>query len=432
MKIAVVGTGYVGLVVGACFAETGNDVVCVDNNGRKIRSLQRGRMSVFEPGLEELVRRNRLKGRLRFSTALGKAVRDAAVVFIAVGTPSDEDGSADVRHVLTAAQAVAGAINGYTVIGLKSTVPVGTAERVSTLVGSETSIPFSVVSNPEFLKQGSAVEDFLRPDRVVIGTLDDDRASEVLRLLYAPFTRTGAPIAVMDCASAELSKYAANAMLATRVSFMNEVANVCERVGANVDDVRKVVASDQRIGPSFLFPGIGYGGSCFPKDVRALATTAREADYQFHILEAVESVNGSQKRRFFEKMQRVLGSLKGKNIAVWGLAFKPRTDDMREAPSVDLIEALLGAGARVTAYDPEARESARAIFGDRVTLAVRSYDAVKDSDALAIVTEWNEFREPNFGRVLELMRSPVVFDGRNLYETEHMESLGFSYYSIGR
>jgi len=432
MKIAVVGTGYVGLVVGACFAETGNDVVCVDNNERKIRSLQRGRMSVFEPGLGELVRRNRLKGRLRFSTALGKAVRDAAVVFIAVGTPSDEDGSADVRHVLTAARAVAGAINGYTVIGLKSTVPVGTAERVSTLVGSETSIPFSVVSNPEFLKQGSAVEDFLRPDRVVIGTLDDDRASEVLRLLYAPFTRTGAPIAVMDCASAELSKYAANAMLATRVSFMNEVANVCERVGANVDDVRKVVASDQRIGPSFLFPGIGYGGSCFPKDVRALATTAREADYQFHILEAVESVNGSQKRRFFEKMQRVLGSLKGKNIAVWGLAFKPRTDDMREAPSVDLIEALLGAGARVTAYDPEARESARAIFGDRVTLAVRSYDAVKDSDALVIVTEWNEFREPNFGRVLELMRSPVVFDGRNLYETEHMESLGFSYYSIGR
>jgi UDPglucose 6-dehydrogenase len=353
-------------------------------------------------------------------------------VFIAVGTPSDEDGAADVRHVLTAAQAVAESINGYTVIGLKSTVPVGTAEKVSVLVGSQTSVPFSVVSNPEFLKQGSAVEDFLRPDRVVIGSFDDGQASEVMRMLYAPFTRTGAPIAFMDCASAELSKYAANAMLATRVSFMNEVANVCERVGANVDDVRKVVGSDQRIGTSFLFPGLGYGGSCFPKDVRALATTAREADYRFHILEAVESVNGSQKRRFFEKMRRVLGPLKGKHIAVWGLSFKPRTDDMREAPSVDLIEALLGAGARVVAYDPEARETARNIFGSRVTLAARSYDAVKNADALAIVTEWNEFREPNFARVFKLMRSPFVFDGRNLYETEHMESLGFSYYSIGR
>lgn len=432
MKIVVVGTGYVGLVVGACFAETGNEVVCVDNNETKVRSLQRGRMSVFEPGLEELVRRNRSKGRLRFSTALRRAVRNAGVVFIAVGTPSDEDGSADVRHVLTAARAVAGGINGYTVIGLKSTVPVGTAEKVSAVVKSETSVPFSVVSNPEFLKQGSAVEDFLRPDRVVIGTCDDGQANEVMRMLYSPFTRTGAPIAFMDCASAELSKYAANAMLATRVSFMNEVANVCERVGANVDDVRKVVGSDQRIGASFLFPGLGYGGSCFPKDVKALATTAQVADYRFHILEAVELVNSSQKRRFFDKMQRVLGSLKGKRIAVWGLAFKPRTDDMREAPSVDLIEALLGAGARVTAYDPEAKESARAIFGARITLAARSYDAVKNSDALAIVTEWNEFREPNFERVLELMRSPLIFDGRNLYETEHMKNLGFSYYSIGR
>ena len=432
MKIVVVGTGYVGLVVGACFAETGNEVVCVDNNETKVRSLQRGRMSVFEPGLEELVRRNRSKGRLRFSTALRRAVRNAGVVFIAVGTPSDEDGSADVRYVLTAARAVAGGINGYTVIGLKSTVPVGTAEKVSAVVKSETSVPFSVVSNPEFLKQGSAVEDFLRPDRVVIGTCDDGQANEVMRMLYSPFTRTGAPIAFMDCASAELSKYAANAMLATRVSFMNEVANVCERVGANVDDVRKVVGSDQRIGASFLFPGLGYGGSCFPKDVKALATTAQVADYRFHILEAVELVNSSQKRRFFDKMQRVLGSLKGKRIAVWGLAFKPRTDDMREAPSVDLIEALLGAGARVTAYDPEAKESARAIFGARITLAARSYDAVKNSDALAIVTEWNEFREPNFERVLELMRSPLIFDGRNLYETEHMKNLGFSYYSIGR
>ena len=432
MKIAVVGTGYVGLVVGACLAETGNEVVCVDVDEGKIRSLQRGRIPIYEPGLDELVRRNRREKRLRFSTALSPAAGDAQVIFIAVGTPPHEDGLADVQTVLAVARDVAQAVTGDTVIVLKSTVPVGTAERVAALIASETVHRCSVVSNPEFLKQGSAVEDFLKPDRVVVGTLQDNRAADLMRALYAPFTRTGAPIIVMDCRSAELGKYAANAMLATRVSFMNEVANVCERVGANVDDIRRVVASDTRIGPSFLFPGIGYGGSCFPKDVKALIRSSRDTNYRFRILEAVESVNATQKRRLFEKMQEVLGPLDGKRIAVWGLAFKPRTDDMREAPSIVLIEALLDAGAHVTAYDSHAHASARTIFGTRIALAARSYDAVQDADALAIVTEWNEFREPDFSRIRDLMRAPVIFDGRNLFDLEQMTRLGFTYHSIGR
>ena len=381
MKITVVGTGYVGLVVGACLAETGNDVVCVDVDERKIRGLRRGRVPIYEPGLDELVRRNQAEKRLVFSTALSRATRGAAVILIAVGTPPGEDGSADMQHVLAAARQLARAMNGYTVVAIKSTVPVGTAARVRAVITHETHHPFSVVSNPEFLKQGSAVEDFLKPDRVVIGA-DDAQARELMRVLYAPFTRTGAPIVTMDCASAELSKYAANAMLATRVSFMNEIANVCERFGANVDDVRRVVASDHRIGPSFLFPGIGYGGSCFPKDVQALVHSARKGGYRFRILEAVEEVNRSQKRRLFEKMHAVLGPLDGKQIAIWGLSFKPRTDDMREAPSVSMIEALLEAGATVVAYDPQAQRQARAIFGSRITLAGHSYDALKGADAL--------------------------------------------------
>ena len=431
MKIAVVGTGYVGLVVGACLAETGNDVVCVDVDERKIRGLRRGRVPIYEPGLDELVQRNQTEKRLVFSTALSRATRDSEVIFIAVGTPPGEDGSADVQHVLTATRQLARAINGYTVVAIKSTVPVGTAERVRDVIRHETRHPFSVVSNPEFLKQGSAVEDFLKPDRVVIGA-DDTRARELMRALYAPFTRTGAPIVTMDCASAELSKYAANAMLATRVSFMNEIANVCEHFGANVDDVRRVVASDRRIGPSFLFPGIGYGGSCFPKDVQALVQSARKDGYRFRILEAVEAVNSSQKRRLFEKMLEVLGSLDGKQIAIWGLSFKPRTDDMREAPSITMIEALLEAGATVVAYDPQAQRSARAIFGSRITLAGRSYDALKGADALGILTEWNEFREPDFSRMRSLMRAPVIFDGRNLFDVAQMRDNGFTYYSIGR
>ena len=431
MKITVVGTGYVGLVVGACFAETGNDVVCVDVDERKIRGLRRGRVPIYEPGLDELVRRNQTEKRLVFSTALSRATRGAQVIFIAVGTPPGEDGSADMQHVLTAAGQLARAMNGYTVVGIKSTVPVGTAARVRAVITGATRHPFSVVSNPEFLKQGSAVEDFLKPNRVVIGA-DDDSARELMRALYAPFTRTGAPIVTMDCASAELSKYAANAMLATRVSFMNEIANVCERFGANVDDVRRVVASDRRIGPSFLFPGIGYGGSCFPKDVQALVHSARKDGYRFRILEAVEAVNSSQKRRLFEKMQAVLGPLDGKQIAIWGLAFKPRTDDMRAAPSITMIEALLEAGAKVVAYDPQAQRSARAIFGSRITLAGHSYDALKGADALGILTEWNEFREPDFSRMRSQMRAPVIFDGRNLFDLAQMRAHGFTYYSIGR
>ena len=431
MKITVVGTGYVGLVVGACLAETGNDVVCLDLDERKIRGLRRGRVPIYEPGLEELVRRNQVERRLVFSTAVSRASRGSEVIFIAVGTPPGEDGSADLQYVLAAARQLGRAMRDYTVVAVKSTVPVGTAERVREVIERETSHPFSVVSNPEFLKQGSAVEDFLKPDRVVIGT-GDLRAQELMRTLYAPFTRTGAPIVVMDSASAELSKYAANAMLATRVSFMNEIANVCERFGANVDAVRQVVASDRRIGPSFLFPGIGYGGSCFPKDVQALVSSARNGGYTFRILEAVEAVNTTQKRRLFEKMCEVIGPLEGKRIALWGLSFKPRTDDMREAPSITMVEALLAAGARVVAYDPQAQRSARAIFGSRITLVGRGYDALTGADALGILTEWNEFREPDFSRMRSLMRTPVIFDGRNLFDLQQMRTHGFTYYSIGR
>jgi UDPglucose 6-dehydrogenase len=431
MKIAVVGTGYVGLVAGACFAESGNDVVCVDRDAAKVRMLRRGKMPIYEPGLEELVRRNRQEGRLTFTTTLPKAVRDSAIIFIAVGTPQGEDGSADLQHVLGVARDVAKAMNGYKVIVDKSTVPVGTSARVRDVIRRETTQPFSVVSNPEFLKQGAAIEDFMKPDRVVIGA-EDPRAEAMMLELYAPFTRTGAPIMVMDCASAELSKYAANAMLATRISFMNEVANICETVGADVDQVRRAIGSDKRIGTSFLFPGIGYGGSCFPKDVKALIRFAADKHYDLKILGAVEAVNAFQKTRLVTKMKAHFGSLKGKTVAVWGLAFKPRTDDMREAPSIPMIDALLAAGARVQAYDPEAAKMAKSIFGSRVTLASGNYDALKGADCLAIVTEWNEFRRPDFARMRKLMRAPVVFDGRNLFTPDQMKQNGFTYYSIGR
>jgi len=431
LKIAIVGTGYVGLVAGACFAESGNDVVCVDNIATKIRMLQKGKIPIYEPGLEELVRRNTAEGRLTFSTSLPTAVRDSQVIFIAVGTPQDEDGSADLKHVLGVAREIAKAMNGYKVIVDKSTVPVGTSRKVQEVVRRETKHPFSVVSNPEFLKQGAAIDDFLKPDRVVIGA-DDERATELMLELYSPFTRTGAPIMVMDCASAELSKYAANSMLATRISFMNEVANLCEVVGGDVDHVRKAIGSDRRIGTTFLFPGCGYGGSCFPKDVQAMIRFAADAGYQFKILQSVDEVNKAQKSRLFAKMKKQLGSLKGKTIAVWGLSFKPRTDDMREAPSIPLIEALLAAGAKVRAYDPEATGVAKGIFGKRITYAANNYDALKNADALAIVTEWNEFRRPDFARMRTLMRAPIVFDGRNLFTPGQMKQNGFRYYSIGR
>jgi UDPglucose 6-dehydrogenase len=431
MKIAVVGTGYVGLVAGACLAENGNDVICVDKDARKIATLHQGKMPIYEPGLEEMVRRNTAEQRLTFTTELKDAVEASEIVFIAVGTPQGEDGSADLQHVLGVAKEIGRAINKYTVVVDKSTVPVGTAAKVHAVIAAETKVPFSVVSNPEFLKQGAAIEDFMKPDRVVIGC-DDEKAGEIMRAVYAPFTRTGAPIMVMDTPSAELCKYAANAMLATRISFMNEIANVCELVGANATSVRKAVGSDRRIGPSFLFPGIGYGGSCFPKDVKAMLKSAADNGYDFKILHAVEAVNVAQKSRLVEKIQKHFGDVQGKTIALWGLAFKPKTDDMREAPAITIIEKLLQMGAAIRAYDPEAADTARVIFGDRIHYAAHSYDALAGADALAVVTEWNEFREPDFKKIKQLLKSPVVFDGRNIYSPEQMRAHGFDYYSIGR
>ena len=431
MKIAVVGTGYVGLVVGACFAENGNAVVCVDNDTAKVEQLRRGRIPIYEPGLEELVARNQRDGRLAFRADLAAAAAQSQVVFIAVGTPSDSAGAADLTNVVNVAGAIGRALDGYTVIVTKSTVPPGTAARLQQVVAAATTQPFSIVTNPEFLKQGAAIDDFMRPDRVVIGA-DDERAAGVMRGLYAPFTRTGAPIMVMDCASAELSKYAANAMLAARVSFMNEMANLCERLGVDVDQVRRAIAADRRIGPAFLFPGAGYGGSCFPKDLRALAGLARDKGYPCRILEAVEAVNEAQKARLVEKMQAHFTSLAGRTIALWGLAFKPRTDDMREAPSIAVADGVLAAGGRVVAYDPSATETARRVLDPRVEYAGSAYEALREADALAIVTEWNEFREPDFERMRTLLRAPVIFDGRNLFAVDQMRAAGFTYYSIGR
>jgi UDPglucose 6-dehydrogenase len=431
MKISVVGTGYVGLVAGACFAENGNEVIGVDRDEAKIRLLKRGKIPIFEPGLEELVQRNRAERRLLFTTTLPRAVRESSIIFIAVGTPQREDGSADLQHVLDVAREIARAMNGYKVIVNKSTVPVGTSDKVREIVRRETTHPFSVVSNPEFLKQGAAVDDFLKPDRVVVGA-EDPRATELMVELYTPFTRTGAPIMVMDCASAEMSKYAANALLATRISFMNEMANVCELFGADVDQVRRAVGSDRRIGSSFLFPGVGYGGSCFPKDVKALLKFSSDKGYDCRILKAVEDVNQAQKSVLVTKMEKHFGSLKGKTIAIWGLSFKPRTDDMREAPAITIIEGLLAHAARVQAYDPEARRIAKGLFGTRITIAEKSYEALKGADALVLVTEWNEFREPDFAKMRKLMRAPVIFDGRNIYNREQMRTHGFTYYSIGR
>jgi len=433
MKIAVAGTGYVGLVLGACLAENGNNVICVDKDESKIETLEAGRMPIYEPGLEEMVRRNTREDRLSFTTDLPSAVQASEIVFIAVGTPQGEDGSADLQHVLSVAHAVGRAMKKYTVIVDKSTVPVGTAKKVRDAVAAETTQPFSVVSNPEFLKQGAAIEDFMKPDRVVVGVEPGDaRAEAIMRDLYAPFTRTGAPILVMNTASAELCKYAANAILAARISFMNEIANVCELFGADVDEVRKAIGADRRIGTSFLFPGVGYGGSCFPKDVKALLKSAADKGYDFKTLRAVESVNEAQKERLVEKMERHFVDLRGRTIALWGLAFKPRTDDMREAPAIPIIERLLARGAKVRAYDPAAGPVAKRLFDGRIALCERSYDALAGADALAIVTEWNEFREPDFEKMRSLLIAPVVFDGRNIYSPEHMRALGFTYFSIGR
>jgi UDPglucose 6-dehydrogenase len=432
MRIAVIGTGYVGLVAGTCFAESGNDVVCLDIDRDKVRKLQDGIVPIYEPGLEELLKRNVHDGRLRFTTNYEDAIPNAQVAFIAVGTPPGENGEADVRYVLDAARVIARNMTGYLVVVDKSTVPVGTARKVMETLRENTAHPFDVVSNPEFLKEGAAIDDFMKPDRVVIGT-QSERAKELMEELYAPFVRTGNPILQMDIESAELTKYAANAMLATRISFMNEVANLCSRVGANVDMVRKGIGSDERIGSRFLFSGVGYGGSCFPKDVKAVVRTAAGVGYDFKILKAVEAVNESQKRLLYEMVrQHFKGELRGRRFAVWGLAFKPNTDDMREAPSVVVIEALLAAGASVCACDPEAmREAERHHFGKRIEYAEKPMDALNGADALILITEWNEFRRPDFEAMKRLLKQPVIFDGRNIYRRKTVEQLGFTYYGIG-
>ena len=432
MHITVIGTGYVGLVVGACLAETGNEVVCADVDERKIEMLNADQIPIYEPGLADLVARNRAQHRLHFTTDVAAAITDADVLFIAVGTPPDEDGSADLRHVLNVAEIIGRHVTRETVIVTKSTVPVGTAEKVQAAVAKHAKHPFHICSNPEFLKEGAAVDDFMKPDRVVLG-VESDHARSVMAELYAPFVRTGRPIIFMDIPSAELTKYAANAMLATRISFMNEIANLCEKVGADVDLVRKGIGSDGRIGPSFLFPGPGYGGSCFPKDVKALMCTGREHGAALQVLEAVELANDRQKNRLFEKLERALGGrLRGARIAIWGLAFKPNTDDMREAPSLVLIDALRNADASVTAHDPAAMTAAQRMLGDGVRFAPSNYEAIEDADALVVVTDWNEYRHPDFNRMKAAMKSPVVIDGRNLYDREKMRSLGFVYDSIGR
>jgi UDPglucose 6-dehydrogenase len=431
MRIGVVGTGYVGLVVGACLAENGNTVTCVDNDARKVASLKAGEIPIYEPGLEEMLPRNIAEDRLRFTTDLPAAVKASEILFVAVGTPQDEDGSADLSHVLAVARAIADSMNDFKIVVLKSTVPVGTAARVKAAIAERTQRPFAVVSNPEFLKEGAAVDDFMRPDRVVIGT-DDPRVEAVMRELYEPFVRQGHPILVMDHASAELTKYAANAMLATRISFMNEVANLCDRVGADVRHVRLGIGSDARIGPSFLYSGIGYGGSCFPKDVKALLRTAHDAGADMQVVDAVERANEQQKAVLVPRIERHLGGLEGKSVAVWGLAFKPRTDDMREAPALVVIEQLLARGAHVRVYDPKAMAPARAYLGDRVTWCQRSYEAVEGADAVVIVTEWSEFREPDFQRMKAVMKRPAIFDGRNIYKPELLRELGFHYEGIGR
>ncbi|MCP3920499.1 MAG: UDP-glucose/GDP-mannose dehydrogenase family protein [bacterium] len=433
MRIAVIGTGYVGLVAGTCFAESGNTVTCIDIDAEKIAKLKEGFVPIYEPGLEELLKRNVRDGRLHFTTDYAEGMAGAQIAFIAVGTPPGEDGSADVTYVLKAAQSVAEHMQGYAVVVDKSTVPVGTALKVAETLGAHTKHDFDVVSNPEFLKEGAAIDDFLKPNRVVIGS-NSERAARIMTELYEPFVRTGNPIIHMDVASAELTKYAANAMLATRISFMNEIANLCDRVGASVDHVRAGIGSDERIGSRFLFSGAGYGGSCFPKDVKAVIKTSSDHGYPFQILEAVEQVNEKQKQVLFHHVVEQFGEdLSGHRFAVWGLAFKPNTDDMREAPAVVVIEALLAAGATVVAHDPEAMDMCRSHYlGDRIEYSPNPMGALKDADALILITEWNEFRRPDFDAVKNALKEPVIFDGRNVYPRGTLEEMGFRYRGIGR
>src|SRR5688572_9766603 len=432
MQVAVIGTGYVGLVVGAGLAETGRDVVCVDIDEVKIERLRQSIIPIYEPGLEPLVKRNLSAGRLRFSTDVAGAVRDADVIFIAVGTPPDEDGSADLQHVLAVAATIGENMNSEKVVITKSTVPVGTATRVKAEIEKRSNFPVHICSNPEFLKEGAAVDDFMKPDRVVVG-VETEHAREVLRELYEPFVRTGKPIIFMDVASAEITKYAANAMLATRISFMNMIARLCSEVGADVDLVRRGIGSDARIGDAFLFAGCGYGGSCFPKDVKALVRTLTNVGVDAGILEAVERINEAQKQLPLDQLDQRFGpDLSGRTIGVWGLSFKPETDDMREAPALEVVEGLLERGAAVRVYDPEAMEVAHTHFGDRVTYCKGNYEAVDGADALLILTEWQPFRRPDLDRMRTLMRSPIIVDGRNLFQPSKLREEGFEYYSIGR
>ena len=435
MKICVIGTGYVGLVVGACFAEMGNFVVCIDNDEEKLNKLKNGIIPIYEPGLEDLIKFNVSEKRLSFSSDLENAVQNSLVCFIAVGTPQGEDGSADMKYVYTVAEQIGKALNGYKVIVDKSTVPVGTAEKVTEIIREnakeEFKNEFDVVSNPEFLKQGAAVEDSLKPDRIVIGS-NSERATKIMYELYAAFLRTGNPVITMDVKSAEMTKYAANSFLAVKISYINEIANICEKVGADVDMVRLGMAADRRIGNQFLFPGLGYGGSCFPKDVKALLNTAKENGCEYDILKSADTVNFKQREVFINKIDKYYNNnIKGKTFAVWGLAFKPNTNDMREAPSITIINSLLEKGAIIKAYDPKAFETAKLILGDRIEYCNSSYDALENSDALLLLTEWNEFRRPDFNRIRDMLKDKIIFDGRNIYDKNVLESRGLKYIRIG-
>lgn len=432
MKIAVIGTGYVGLVTGTCFSETGNTVTCVDIDKRKVDKLSNGQITIYEPGLEKLFLRNLKEDRLKFTTNLAEGIEDAQIIFLALPTPPGEDGSADLKYVLGVAKDLGSIMKEYKVIVDKSTVPVGTAEKVHAAIAANAKVEFDVVSNPEFLREGVAVDDFMKPDRVVIGT-SSERAKKLMSELYAPFVRSGNPLIFMDERSAELTKYAANSFLATKISFMNEIAQLCERLGADVDLVRLGIGSDERIGKRFLFPGIGYGGSCFPKDVQALVKSSNEVDYEFQILNAVMDVNERQKLHLLPKIKSFFkGSLAGKHFALWGLAFKPNTDDIREAPALYIIDALTKEGATVSVFDPEAMKNVQELIGDKVTYAENQYDALEAADALIIATEWNEFRTPDFLKIVKKLKKKVIFDGRNLFDISAIADLGFHYESIGR
>ena len=432
MKICVIGTGYVGLVAGTCLAEMGNDVICVDTNTEKLAQLENGIVPIYEPGLEELIKVNVSEKRLSFTNDIKSAVEKSIVCFVAVGTPQGEDGSADLQYVYQVAESIGKSINGYKVIVDKSTVPVGTAQKVTEIIKSYTKEEFDVVSNPEFLKQGAAVDDFLKPDRVIIGS-DSQRATDIMQELYAPFLRTGNPVIIMDVKSAEMTKYAANSFLAVKISYANEIANICEKVGADAEMVRIGMCTDKRIGRHFLFPGLGYGGSCFPKDVKALIKTANDNDCDYSLLKCADDINKKQRQIFISKIINRFGeSLSEKTFGIWGLAFKPQTNDMREAPSVTIINALLEKGAKIKAYDPKAEETAKEIFKDKIQYTKNAYDALENADCMLLLTEWNEFRRPDFEKIRTLLKQPVIFDGRNQYEFEKMHQKGFEYFCIGR